>query len=220
MTAKLYLVDGYNVIRRDNRLRAVEQTGGLEAGREALLNAIRGSSLVTKSRVEVIFDGAAEGAPSAPALHSSLRVRFSQRPQDADAAILAALLSRGDPEATTVVTADRELAWEAKKLGATVLSPEAWLRSLSPPTRPATRSKPESTKPQPTRAEVEWGLAAFGDEAVEVLPERRKARAPAFPEATSGETPKKHDKPDKHDKNAEARRKERRRARHLRRTRR
>lgn len=216
MTAKVYLVDGYNVIRRDNRLRAAEQTGGLEAGREALLNAIRGSSLVTKSRVEVVFDGAAEGASSAPALHPGLGVRFSHSPQNADAAILALLGSRGDPEATAVVTADRDLAWEAKKLGASVLSPETWLRTLSPPPRPAIRSNPESTKPQPTRAEVEWGLAAFGDEAVEVLPERRKARAPASTKPMAVDAPK---KPDKNDENAETRTKERRRARHLRRTR-
>jgi len=216
VTAKVYLVDGYNVIRGDSRLRAAEQTGGLEGGREALLNAIRGSSLLTKSRVEVVFDGAAEGAASAPALHPGLGVRFSRSPQNADAAILALLGSRGDPEATAVVTADRELAWEAKKLGASILSPEAWLRSLSPPPRPAIRSKSESTKPQPTRAEVEWGLAAFGDEAVEVLPERRKTRSPAFAEAPAGDAPK---KPKNNGENAETRRKERRRARHLRRTR-
>jgi hypothetical protein len=106
-----------------------------------------------------------------------LRLSFSRPPQNADAALLARLRARDQPENCVVVSADRDLEWEAKKLGAQVLSPETWFASLSPAARrrPA-RPAPVQTKPLPTRAEIDWGLAAFGDAAVEVLPEKKKTK--------------------------------------------
>jgi predicted RNA-binding protein with PIN domain len=204
---RLILVDGYNVIRRVSRLRAAEQARGLEAGRDALVQEIRASGILSRSRVEVVFDGVAEGPPSTPSPHPSLRLSFSRPPQNADAALLARLRARPQPEDCAVVSADRDLEWEAKKLGAQVISPETWFASLSPPARRGkARPAPVQTKPQPTLAEIDWGLAAFGDAAVEVLPEKKKTkkseRKPA-PEAV--------------DKGGV---KQRRRARHLRRSRR
>jgi predicted RNA-binding protein with PIN domain len=58
MDGRLILVDGYNVIRRTNGLRAAERRGGLEAGREALLGWLASRYRATPHAVMIVFDGA------------------------------------------------------------------------------------------------------------------------------------------------------------------
>jgi hypothetical protein len=190
-----YLVDGYNVIRRVSRFRRVEEERGLEAGREALLEAIRASPRLRSARVEVVFDGASREGPAGRS-DSRLRVAFSP---SADAAIVARLRSIGAPGEVSVVTADRDLGWECRRLAVRVMGPEEWVPWLGPgPGR-----RPAEEKPLAGAAEVAWGLAVFGDASIEVA-SRPAARAPRPASAPSPER---------------ARLKERRRARHLRRTR-
>lgn len=203
-TFRVYLIDGYNVIRRVTRLRAAEQAGGLEAGREALLQAIRGSTIVTRSRFHVVFDGTSEGAPSAPSLHANLRIRFARPPQNADAAILANLRSQLEPEACAVVTADRDLAWEARKIGSHVIPPESWFHGLSPAPKRAPAAAAAESKPRASQADIDWGPRAFGDAALDVSPMMGKPASTPQPESLPG-------------KEDRRRIKERRRARHLRR---
>lgn len=58
MPPRLILIDGYNVIRRTEGLRAAEARGGLEAGREALLGWLANRYRATPHAVVVVFDGA------------------------------------------------------------------------------------------------------------------------------------------------------------------
>jgi hypothetical protein len=100
-----------------------------------------------------------------------LSLRFSTPPADADAAILD-LLARSKGEASgplTVVTADSDLSWEARKLGANVVAPESW-----EPLKARKRRKPKeaaanarSDKPRASAKDVDYWLGVFGEEGSE-----------------------------------------------------
>src|SRR2546428_13668613 len=76
-----WLVDGYNVIRRDPDLRAHEAES-LEAGRTALLRLVARAARAGGDRFTVVFDGAPASRP-APAA-GQLEVIFSRPPEKAD----------------------------------------------------------------------------------------------------------------------------------------
>jgi predicted RNA-binding protein with PIN domain len=160
------LVDGYNAIRRIPNLKVAEQKGGLAAGRRALVASILASGILRNERVVIVFDGAADSGPPEPAPHRMLVIRYSSNPESADDSIVALLenaKTKGPLEALTVVTADRDLAFRAKGLGAAVVSPESWA-----PLQPARRPKPReslstsSEKPAATASDVRYWLEVFG----------------------------------------------------------
>lgn len=181
--ADTFLVDGYNVIRRNPELRAREDRRDLEAGREALLGRILASRLPARCRVIVVFDGAGDMPACALQSRAGLEVRFSRPPQNADQAILSILKSRHDNSSVVVVTADRELEWEAKKLGARVTDPEEWISAMmphGPKQRKEDRGRPE--KPVSTKEEVGIWLEIFGPASIQIAPEAgRKATKAASP---------------------------------------
>src|SRR3989442_10668936 len=76
-----WLIDGYNVIRRDPDLRAHEAES-LEAGRRALLGLVAHAAQAGGDRFTVVFDGA---PPSRPApTGGQVGVTLSRPPQKAD----------------------------------------------------------------------------------------------------------------------------------------
>jgi len=121
--------------------------------------------------VVVVFDTAREAAPSEPSPHPMLSIRFSTPPADADRTILD-LLARSKGEASrsvTVVTADRDLSWEVRKLGASVVAPESWeaiKAGKGRSTKPRAGDLP-SEKPQASSKDVDYWLEVFGEEDVE-----------------------------------------------------
>ena len=114
-----------------------------------------------------MFDAARETAPSEPSPHPMLSVRFSTPPADADAAILD-LLARSKGKPVTVVTADSDLAFEARKLGAAVIEPESWelLKPRKAGKPPKGRAAKED-KPQASAKDVDYWLSIFGEESSE-----------------------------------------------------
>src|SRR3989442_6198730 len=76
-----WLIDGYNVIRRDPDLRAHEAES-LEAGRMALLRLVAQAARAGGDRFTVVFDGAPASRP-APA-GGQVEVIFSRPPEKAD----------------------------------------------------------------------------------------------------------------------------------------
>jgi hypothetical protein len=115
---------------------------------------------LAKARVIVVFDGAAGAAHPAPSSRSGLDVVFSAPPQNADQRIVSILKSRRDNGSMTVVTADLDLQWEVKKLGAHVVDPGDFLSQFAPREPPKLEM---IEKPITTREEVEWGIETFGD---------------------------------------------------------
>jgi len=154
-----YIIDGYNVIRRDKKLRATETEHGLEEGRKTLLNQIANSRLPAKTRVIVVFDGRGGAAHRTPTPRSRLDVQFSVPPQNADQRIVSILKSRRDDSSMTVVTADLDLQWEVKKLGAHVVDPADFISQFAVRKRPRSKSPAD---PITTPEEIEWGLDQFG----------------------------------------------------------
>src|SRR5262245_19146646 len=97
-----WLIDGYNVIRRDPDLRDREREG-LEAGRAALLAILARVATRLSDNFPVVFDGAQRrgGSPSP----GRVQVIFSRPPETADDVLrwLAGTLREG----AVVVTPDR-----------------------------------------------------------------------------------------------------------------
>ncbi|MHB1135399.1 MAG: NYN domain-containing protein [Coriobacteriia bacterium] len=109
-----FLIDGYNVTRRDPATRSCS----LDEQRDALVArlAARGSDLLGRGEITVVFDGVAGGFPDAG--QGQVSVRFARRPETADDLIVR-LVTGGD---TTVVTDDGGLAGRARARGAAIVS--------------------------------------------------------------------------------------------------
>ena len=76
-----WLIDGYNVIRRDPEL-AQHEARGLEDGRAALLRLVAGAARTSGDAFTVVFDGARRGG-GVPA-GGQVQVVFSRPPETAD----------------------------------------------------------------------------------------------------------------------------------------
>ena len=173
---RFYLVDGYNVIRRVDRLRHVESRKGLEVGRDALVSEVLASGVLRHFKVVLVFDGSDEGGSGPAGLHPRLSIHYSRPPENADAAICRLLSGAERPERVTVVTADHELAWEVSRLGGAVQAPEKWeaVRRRDSAKRKRAPQAQASEKPVATSADVAWGLSVFGDESIEISSTKRR----------------------------------------------
>ncbi len=121
-----WLVDGYNVIRRDPDLRGAE-AAGLEAGRRALLGVIAEVARWSSDRFTIVFDGAPVGAPAASP--GRLEVIFSRPPHKADDVLMR--LARQEGNGAVVVSSDHTVADAARRAGAVAVGAEAFLAALA-----------------------------------------------------------------------------------------
>jgi len=119
-----WLIDGYNVIRRDPDLRAREAEG-LEAGRAALLAVLARVAAEVSDIFTVVFDGARRSGGSASP--GRVQVLFSRPPETADDVLrrLAGTLREG----AIVVTSDRAVQDSARRAGAVAVGAEAFLEA-------------------------------------------------------------------------------------------
>lgn len=139
-----WLVDGYNVIRRDPGLRAREQES-LEAGRRALLQLLASQARAPRDDFTVVFDGArmTGGGPSA----GRVQVLFSRPPRTADDELMR--LARQLGAGGIVVTSDRKIQDAARRAGCPVVTAEQFLRGLSAESEP----RGASSEPRTDRAD-------------------------------------------------------------------
>lgn len=120
-----WLIDGYNLIRRDPDLRAAEGEG-LEAGRRALLRLVSAAARRTGDPLTVIFDGAlVRGAPPSG---GQIQVLYSRPPETADDVLVR--LARQHREGAIIVTADRAVQDAARRAGATVIGADGFLSAI------------------------------------------------------------------------------------------
>ena len=134
-----WLIDGYNVIRRDPDLRGREAES-LEAGRRALLDRIVRADRATRDEFTVVFDGA-RLAGSTPA-SGRIRVVFSRPPATADDELMR--LARQLQSGAVVVSSDRKVQDAARRVGSTVLTAEKFLDALEAPETPTRSDSPDS----------------------------------------------------------------------------
>lgn len=149
-----WLIDGYNVVRRDPELRAREAEG-LEVGRRALLHLLARAHRDPRDEFTVVFDGArvSGGAPSA----GRIRAIFSRPPLTADDELIR--LARGWKSGAVVVSSDRKIQDAARRAGCAALTAEQFLEGLqfrestgfTGPETPDPDSKDPDSDPEPVR---------------------------------------------------------------------
>ena len=120
-----WLIDGYNVIRRDADLRGHEQQS-LEAGRSALLALVAAAARHTGDQFTVVFDGARRDAPSSAS--GQVQVVFSRPPETADDVLRAMAGKAG--AGTAVASSDRAVRDAARRAGAVPVSAEDFAAAL------------------------------------------------------------------------------------------
>jgi predicted RNA-binding protein with PIN domain len=122
-----WLVDGYNVVRRDPDLRAREAES-LEAGRRALLHLLARARRPPQDEFTVVFDGARPSGGGAPGVGQRIRVVFSRPPATADDELMR--LARQLRNGAVVVSSDRKVQDAARRAGSAVLTAEQFLEAL------------------------------------------------------------------------------------------
>ncbi len=137
-----WLIDGYNVIRRDPDLRAVEARG-LQAGRAALLRLVAEVAERSGDVFTVVFDGAPIPGSAGPA--GRLQVIFSRPPQRADDVLVR--LARQHGNGAIVVTSDRAVQDASRRAGCAVLDAAEFLAGLANDGA----AEPESDDAEPDR---------------------------------------------------------------------
>jgi len=124
-----WLIDGYNVIRRDPELHAHE-AASLEAGRAALVMLLARVASRVSDNFTIVFDGARRtgDAPSP----GRVQVMFSRPPETADDVLrrLAGTLREG----AVVVSSDRAVQDSARRGGSVAVSAEAFIEAATGPT--------------------------------------------------------------------------------------
>ena len=120
-----WLVDGYNVIRRDADLRGREEES-LEAGRAALLAGVAAAARRTGDQFTVVFDGARRDV-AAPAA-GQVQVVFSRPPETADDVLRTMAVKAG--AGAVVVSSDRAVRDAARRAGGVAVSAEDFVAAL------------------------------------------------------------------------------------------
>jgi len=133
-----WLIDGYNVIRRDPALRAREAES-LAAGRTALLHLVARMARASRDDVTVVFDGArmSGGGPSA----GGVQVVFSRPPQTADDELIR--LARESGAGAVVVSSDRKIQDAARRSRCGAVTAEQFLAGVTERAEPGLETRDE-----------------------------------------------------------------------------
>jgi hypothetical protein len=121
-----WLIDGYNVIRRDAELRSRE-TESLASGRTALLHLLARLAQESGESFIVVFDGDVTRAVPPPG--GRVQVVFSRHPESADT-VLGRLAAQWR-DAAIVVSSDRAVQTAARRAGCAALTAEAFLAAAT-----------------------------------------------------------------------------------------
>jgi len=115
-----WLLDGYNVIRRNPRLSDREDAEGLGGGRQALCNLLANAAQRSRHRFTVVFDGAKGGSSGVGGM--GVTVVFSGGTGSAD----KLLIERSTP-GVTVVSDDLDVTDGARRAGAETISTKEFM---------------------------------------------------------------------------------------------
>ena len=131
-----WLLDGYNIIRRDPEMRSRE-AARLADGRTALLHFVAAVARRCGDDFTVVFDGArvTGGEP----VGGRVQVIFSRPPQNADQVLVRLATELRD--AGIVVSSDRTVRDAARRAGAAVVSADEFLEAAG-----ATEPDPQHEK--------------------------------------------------------------------------
>lgn len=125
------IIDGYNVIYTDERLRRVA-CKDLERARNGLIEMLEAYVRRRHIRATVVFDGRGGIAETAVALAGKLQIVFSASGQTADQVIVSTLSRAANAREFIVVTSDMaDIGRNARSLGCDVIGSKRFLARLS-----------------------------------------------------------------------------------------
>jgi len=114
------IVDGYNLIKRDPLLLALEQRS-LATARQALIARLMSSYNLRACDITVVFDGSVVAPPAAATERwGRIKVVYSRPPQTADDVIRGLVAAAKDPSQVVVLSDDRELRDSVQTRGGVV----------------------------------------------------------------------------------------------------
>ena len=117
------LVDGYNIIFAWDELRALADSGHIDAARERLMDALSNYAAFTRREVVVVFDGyRVPGGQGEKFDRSGLHVVFTRQGETADAYMEKLADEIGKNESVRVVTSDALIQLSALRSGVLRLS--------------------------------------------------------------------------------------------------
>ncbi len=135
------IVDGYNVIHADTRLKKTVKRD-LRAARQQLTDRIARYLETKNLQVTLVFDGRGGLTDVDIRIPGKLQILFSSSGQTADEVIVEMLYASSNPRKYTVVTSDMaDIGRAARGLGAQLLSSREFLERI--------RVKPEAGKKEP-----------------------------------------------------------------------
>lgn len=147
MAGRQILIDGYNVIRADPVLSAMERES-LEEARVALMRRLASSPRFMSDTVTVVFDGVRRQSWVGTRRLGHVTATYSRDGSSADDVIKGRAQGRAAAQSVVVVTNDADIRAFCQGVGCTVTSSENLLAQLSSPRRlaAARRDGPRSSE--------------------------------------------------------------------------
>lgn len=126
------IVDGYNVIFAWDELRALADSGHIDAARERLMDALSNYAAFTRREVVVVFDGyRVPGGQGEKFDRSGLHVVFTRQSETADAYMEKLADEIGKNESVRVVTSDALIQLTALRAGVLRMSAREFRQELA-----------------------------------------------------------------------------------------
>ena len=126
------LVDGYNIIFAWDELRALADSGHIDAARERLMDALSNYAAFTRREVVVVFDGyRVPGGQGEKFDRSGLHVVFTRQGETADAYMEKLADEIGKNDSVRVVTSDALIQLTALRAGVLRMSAREFRQELA-----------------------------------------------------------------------------------------
>jgi predicted RNA-binding protein with PIN domain len=159
----ILFVDGYNLYF--SGLRPGSKERSMEKARGVVLDALAVYRVVRSVPVIVFFDGGPAGkALPRVTQERGIEVHFSDPGLDADRDIMRAVAHWHQPSEIRVVTSDQEIRRHVTRIGAKVVSSQAFTKELPRLAKPEDgipRDEPLEKYTAPANSEVEYWMRVF-----------------------------------------------------------
>jgi predicted RNA-binding protein with PIN domain len=157
------IVDGYNVIHADERLKQTAARD-LEGARGQLVGRVKRYLKHKRVQITIVFDGAGGLTEVEPVVPGKLQVLFSNTLQTADELILKTLGDANNPRAFIVVTSDMtDIGRCAREMGAEVVGSREFLKRIGGKTGKRPRGGADGNKKtiEPGEQDVDYWMDQF-----------------------------------------------------------
>lgn len=156
---KTYLIDGYNLGHKIPQVKQFLNQQNFAAAIEAIIQAVQQRLNSRKNRVIIVFDGK-RGVFASPAGITSIEIKFSRKPQEADDVIRQYLRRAKDTSDIVVISSDRAIINSARDLGAQALTSEEFYFSKKQK-KSGSNSSALNEKPDPEQVDLDYWLEQF-----------------------------------------------------------